>query len=50
MSEAVKPALAAANGPQAPIRIPVPSVAVAPQPAARRRMGRHRQTLAVARV
>lgn len=33
MAEVAKPALAAANGPQQPIRIPVPQVAVAPQPA-----------------
>ncbi|MGA7907610.1 MAG: hypothetical protein WCA16_09420 [Candidatus Sulfotelmatobacter sp.] len=33
MAEVGKPALAAANGPQQPIRIPVPPVAVAPQPA-----------------
>jgi hypothetical protein len=33
MAEAAKPAQAAVNGPQAPIRIPVPQVAVAAQPA-----------------
>ena len=33
LSDVAKPALAAANGPQQPIRIPSPSVSVATQPA-----------------
>jgi len=33
LSEVAKPALAAANGPQQPIRIPSPQVSVAAQPA-----------------
>jgi hypothetical protein len=33
LSDIAKPALAAANGPQQPIRIPSPSVSVAAQPA-----------------
>lgn len=39
MAEAAKPALAAANGPQAPIRIPVPPIAVAPTPQPARAVG-----------